>query len=184
MSTTLVDLYTRYSARLAAHVADALGTTGIDTDDVTQEVWLLAAQLLVLPSRDEAWLVLEGMANRTLVRYTEAEYREVEVPSGTLADAPSLDPAPEAAPDSAPTPIEVRFRAERGGSATWSSADIESFENILECADPVIARAVRTGVVVFGRHADGDEVVVDLCTVAELEAGRARTAVHAAALAS
>ncbi|MFE2498839.1 hypothetical protein [Streptomyces scopuliridis] len=101
MNVTLTDLYTRYAARLAAHAADSLAAMDADadpvadTDDVTQEVWLLAAQLLVLPSREDAWLVLEGLANRVVTGHMEAEYRGREIPSGVeMPAARGLPPLP------------------------------------------------------------------------------------------
>ncbi|MFJ1751162.1 hypothetical protein ACIOJD_33780 [Streptomyces sp. NPDC088116] len=91
MRLTLVDLYTRHSARLAAHVADTLASAGADpigdTDDITQETWLLAAQLLVLPEQDDAWLVLKGLAHRAAAQHMEAEHRVREMPSGVEAPA-------------------------------------------------------------------------------------------------
>ncbi|MCD9145999.1 hypothetical protein [Streptomyces albireticuli] len=55
-----------------------------------------------------------------------------------------------------------RFRATHGDCTTWGPADYESYEHLVEAADPGIARAVREDLVVVGRHAEGGRVVVDL----------------------
>ncbi|KIF72755.1 hypothetical protein QR77_41475 [Streptomyces sp. 150FB] len=167
MSTTLVDLYTRYSERLAAHVADGLGMTGTDTDDVTQEVWLEVAQLSALPEPDQAWAILMGLADRVIDQ--GADYRQLEVPYGALADVPN--PMREAEPARTLT----EFHVEHGECSTRPSADIETYEHLVEGAHPAIAHAFHTDLVVVGRHAEADQVVVDLRTAEELEASKART---------
>jgi DNA-directed RNA polymerase specialized sigma24 family protein len=88
-AATLNALYGRYSARLAAHVAERLARTGgdlQDVDDVTQSVWECTAQLLFMPepADPETWLTLAGLANWVI-----AGRREREVPVGLrLSGAP------------------------------------------------------------------------------------------------
>ncbi|MFJ3714014.1 MULTISPECIES: hypothetical protein [unclassified Streptomyces] len=59
MAFTLDTLYARHSVRLAAYVADRLAGDGsapvADADDVTQDVWLYAAQVLAFPESGDAW---------------------------------------------------------------------------------------------------------------------------------
>ncbi|MFD3484944.1 hypothetical protein [Streptomyces sp. NPDC058665] len=100
MRTTLADLYTRHSARLAARVAarlDALGAGDpiADVDDVTQEVWLSVAELDVLPAKDQAWPALQRLADRAVQQREQVEHRRREVPSGMgLPAVRLLPPAP------------------------------------------------------------------------------------------
>ncbi|MEW1724303.1 hypothetical protein [Streptomyces sp. NPDC093109] len=100
MRVTLVDLYARYSARIAAQVAHTLDLGGADpvddTDDVTQEVWAAVAQIRVLPeSHAEAWRMLQAMATRYAVAAPHAAYRTQEIPSGLAAPAVrGLSPRP------------------------------------------------------------------------------------------
>lgn len=87
MRTTLADLYTRHSARLAARVAARLDASGVgdpiaDVDDVTQEVWLSVAELDVLPARDQAWPALQRLADQMVEERGRAECRVREIPSG------------------------------------------------------------------------------------------------------
>lgn len=70
------------------------------------------------------------------------------------------------------------FRFEHGDISTWSAADIEGYEHLVEGADPAIATAVETGTFVIGRHAEGNTVVVDVATADEL-AQRTAGIVHA-----
>ncbi|MFL4910697.1 hypothetical protein ACJ6WF_48310 [Streptomyces sp. MMS24-I2-30] len=81
MRTTLASLYTRYSARLAAAAAEQLAEIGADpvadADDVTQEVWLLAAQLLALPESEHAWVVLTGLLDQALAGLEASRHREL-----------------------------------------------------------------------------------------------------------
>lgn len=60
----------------------------------------------------------------------------------------------------------AQFRTAHGDSTAWSSAEFETYEHLVERADPGIARAARDGLVVIGRHADAGRVVVDLATAA------------------
>ncbi|GAA1143343.1 hypothetical protein [Streptomyces javensis] len=113
-TTDLASLYGQYSARLAAHAAERLAAAGADpvdeVDDVTQKVWLWAAQQRRLPG----WEGLQVMTG-WVVEATIAERRarpEVPVglrPSGTPVVPPlgieSVRPvrievaeAPEASP--------------------------------------------------------------------------------------
>ncbi|MEU5161234.1 hypothetical protein AB0G74_16730 [Streptomyces sp. NPDC020875] len=81
MRTTLDSLYARYSARLAAAAAEQLAEIGADpvadADDVTQDVWLLAAQLLALPEPGHAWPVLTGLLDQALAAFEDARHREL-----------------------------------------------------------------------------------------------------------
>ncbi|MBT2406268.1 MULTISPECIES: hypothetical protein [unclassified Streptomyces] len=54
--------------------------------------------------------------------------------------------------------------AQPGDIATWSSADIEGYEHMVEAANPAFARAAATGTFVVGVHAEGSELIVDLDT--------------------
>ncbi|MEW1551909.1 hypothetical protein [Streptomyces tsukubensis] len=106
MPTTLNSLYTRYSARLAAAAAEQLADIGADpvadTDDVTQDVWLLAAQLLALPEPGHAWAVLTGLLDQALTALDEPRHREL--PYGMdLPGVRWMPPAPLAALPSAAT---------------------------------------------------------------------------------
>lgn len=100
MRSTLADLYTRHSARLAAHVATRLDAVGAgdpitDVDDVTQDVWLQAAALDVLPAPGQAWTVLAALADQMVEERERAEYRVREVPDGMgLPAVRVLPPAP------------------------------------------------------------------------------------------
>ncbi|WP_301128637.1 hypothetical protein [Streptomyces cacaoi] len=59
------------------------------------------------------------------------------------------------------TPEE--FRDSHGPCGGWSSAEIESYEHLVEAGScHVWSQAARTGRVVLGRHVDGGQVVVDL----------------------
>ena len=60
------------------------------------------------------------------------------------------------------------FRAAHGDVTTWSSADIESYEDALEAASPAYAEAISSGRFVLGRNVAGGEVVVELGTAEDL----------------
>jgi hypothetical protein len=81
MRTTLDSLYRRYSARLAVAAAEQLAEIGADpigdADDVTQDVWLLAAQLLTLPEPKHAWTVLTGLLDQALAALEASRHREL-----------------------------------------------------------------------------------------------------------
>ncbi|MFJ1601520.1 hypothetical protein [Streptomyces sp. NPDC088261] len=99
MPNTLATLYTRYAARLAAHVADVLDAAGADalseTDDVTQDVWLHVMQLDIPPSADQAWPVLTDLAAKVVDRHQGAGHRTREEPVGVRLPArPVVAPRP------------------------------------------------------------------------------------------
>lgn len=54
------------------------------------------------------------------------------------------------------------FRSAHGDSTTWSAADFEGYEHMLEAASPVYAAAAASGRIIVGRHAEGSKVVTDL----------------------
>ncbi len=87
-ATDLAGLYRRYSARLAAHTAERLASAGADpvdqADDVTQEVWLWAAQQRRLPS----WEGLTAMTDWVIEDVMKAQ----EVPVGIRAVGPPVLP--------------------------------------------------------------------------------------------
>ncbi|MFE3865982.1 hypothetical protein ACFXPT_37030 [Streptomyces goshikiensis] len=58
--------------------------------------------------------------------------------------------------------------AQPGDITTWSAADFDGYEHVLEAANPAFARAAATGTFVIGLHAEGSEVVVDLGTADDL----------------
>ncbi|MER5781292.1 hypothetical protein ABT104_06120 [Streptomyces mobaraensis] len=60
------------------------------------------------------------------------------------------------------------FRAAHGDPTTWSAADFDGYEHTLKAASPVFADAIAAGRVVFGRHAEGDQVVADLVSAEDL----------------
>ncbi|WP_330481395.1 hypothetical protein [Streptomyces sp. NBC_00724] len=100
MRISLATLYARYSARLAARVAERLNEAGADpiadVDDVTQDVWLLAAQLLAMPAQENAWVVLTALLDQVLAAMESG--RDREMPSGMeLPAARGLPPKPMAA---------------------------------------------------------------------------------------
>ncbi|MER6917082.1 hypothetical protein ABT354_36040 [Streptomyces sp. NPDC000594] len=81
MRTTLNSLYAHYSARLAAVAAEQLAEVGADpvadVDDVAQEVWLYAAQLLVMPELGHAWAVLTTLLDRAVADLEASRSREL-----------------------------------------------------------------------------------------------------------
>ncbi|MFD8937910.1 hypothetical protein ACFV0R_22125 [Streptomyces sp. NPDC059578] len=110
MQTTLESLYARYSARLAAAAAEQLAELGADpvgdADDVTQDVWLYAARLLVLPEPEHAWTVLTGLLDRALAALEGARHREL--PCGMdLPGVRWMPPAPLGALPSSVTVVTV-----------------------------------------------------------------------------
>ncbi|CAM5524565.1 MULTISPECIES: hypothetical protein [Streptomyces] len=54
------------------------------------------------------------------------------------------------------------FRSAHGDSTTWSAADFEGYEHMLEAASPVYAAAAASDRIIVGRHAEGSKVVADL----------------------
>ncbi|WP_328380682.1 hypothetical protein OHB13_38260 (plasmid) [Streptomyces sp. NBC_00440] len=121
MAMTLDAIYARYSARLAAYVAGRLGEGLADTDDVIQDVWVHAAQLLARPEPAAAWTVLTGLADRAVAAHQTVAHRDMEVPVGALMPAarvfavsvvaPALPASVEwAAPEELPD-FEVASRA-------------------------------------------------------------------------
>ncbi|OIJ95400.1 hypothetical protein [Streptomyces colonosanans] len=60
------------------------------------------------------------------------------------------------------------FRAAHGDATTWSPADFDGYEHTLEATNPAYTEAIATGRFVFGCHAEGDQVVVDLATAEDL----------------
>ncbi|MFE3933272.1 hypothetical protein ACFXPJ_05590 [Streptomyces goshikiensis] len=48
--------------------------------------------------------------------------------------------------------------AQPGDITTWSAADFDGYEHVLEAANPAFARAAATGTFVIGLHAEGSEV--------------------------
>nr|WTB12107.1 hypothetical protein OG546_50005 [Streptomyces antimycoticus] len=78
----LAALYGRYSARLAAHAAERLAAVGADpvdeVDDVTQEVWLWAAQQRRLPG----WEGLQVMTDWVIEAAMNEQQDRLEDPIG------------------------------------------------------------------------------------------------------
>ncbi|WP_370424320.1 hypothetical protein AB8O64_36830 (plasmid) [Streptomyces sp. QH1-20] len=64
----------------------------------------------------------------------------------------------------------AQFRNQHGDSDTWSAADFESYEHLVEAADPDLTRATRDRLIIIGRHVHGGRVVVGLATVPLLAA--------------
>ncbi|MBQ0867391.1 hypothetical protein [Streptomyces sp. RK75] len=62
----------------------------------------------------------------------------------------------------------AQFRSAHGPCTTWSVADIEGYEHLVETASPELSETARTGQLVVGRRATGDRVVVDLTDPAGL----------------
>ncbi|WP_405648982.1 hypothetical protein [Streptomyces uncialis] len=109
MRTTLTSLYTHYSARLAAAAAaelDAMGADPVsDADDVMQEVWLHAAQLLALPEPEHAWSVLVGLLDQALAALEETRHRELPYETGR----PGVRWMPPAPMEPLPTPVDLEY---------------------------------------------------------------------------
>ncbi|MFI5945565.1 hypothetical protein ACIBCB_35710 [Streptomyces uncialis] len=105
MRTTLTSLYSRYSARLAAAAAEQLAEMAADpvrdADDITQDVWLAAAQLSVLPEPEFAWPVLTGLLDQALGHLETTRGREfpsgLETPAVRGLPLAPLEPLPSAA---------------------------------------------------------------------------------------
>ncbi|WP_371540764.1 hypothetical protein OG217_37235 (plasmid) [Streptomyces sp. NBC_01023] len=114
---TLATLYARYSARLAAYVAGRLGEGLADTDDVIQDVWVYAAQLLASPDSAGAWTVLTALADRAVAAHQTVAHRGMEVPVGVLTPAARVSAASVVAPV---LPAAVRWGA---------PAAVQVFEN-------------------------------------------------------
>ncbi|MCX4970812.1 hypothetical protein OHA98_39925 [Streptomyces sp. NBC_00654] len=104
MRTTLTSLYSRYSARLAAAAAEQLAEMAADpvrdADDVTQDVWLAAAQLRVLPEPEFAWPVLTELLDQALGHLETSQSREfpsgMEPPAARALPPAPLEPLPSA----------------------------------------------------------------------------------------
>ncbi len=103
-------LYRRCSARLAAHAADRLADAGANlglVDDVTQEVWLWAAQQRRLPT----WKGLSVMAGWTVEALVREQQDRPEIPAGMALPATRVLPSaplptiPVAPPAPAPAAI-------------------------------------------------------------------------------
>jgi hypothetical protein len=63
-----------------------------------------------------------------------------------------------------------QFRSAHPDITTWSVADIESYEHLMEGADLGIARAAASGMQIVGRHAaPGTQVVVDCAAALRTE---------------
>ncbi|WP_329028260.1 hypothetical protein [Streptomyces sp. NBC_00690] len=107
MRTTLATLYTSYSARLAAVAAERLADMGADPvadiDDVMQDVWLRALQLLVLPEPEHAWSVLTGLLDQELAALEASQHREL--PCGL--DLPGVHWMPPAPLGALPSAVAV-----------------------------------------------------------------------------
>ncbi|MFI5634860.1 hypothetical protein ACIA8E_37035 [Streptomyces sp. NPDC051664] len=105
MRISLATLYARYSARLAARVAERLDETGADpiadVDDVTQDVWVLAAQLLAMPAPENAWAALTALLDQVLAAMEASRHREV--PSGM--DLPAVRGLPPKPMVALPVPV-------------------------------------------------------------------------------
>jgi len=91
----LAGLYGRYSARLAAHVAERLAAAGVDSvgevDDVTQEVWLWAGQQRRLPE----WEGLQVMTDWVIEAAISEQQARLEVPVGLRPSGTPVAPLPD-----------------------------------------------------------------------------------------
>ncbi|WP_328335814.1 MULTISPECIES: hypothetical protein [unclassified Streptomyces] len=108
MAMTLDAIYARYSARLAAYVAGRLGEGMADTDDVIQDVWVYAAQLLARREPAAAWTVLTALADRAVDVHQTVEYRDREVPAGVLMPAVRVFCVPFVAPALPVAPVVLQ----------------------------------------------------------------------------
>ncbi|GHJ18872.1 hypothetical protein [Streptomyces albus] len=60
----------------------------------------------------------------------------------------------------------AQFRDSHGPCRGWSTAEIESYEHLVEAASSHLWEdAARTGQVVSGRYADGSQVVLGLARI-------------------
>lgn len=79
------------------------------------------------------------------------------------------------------------YRSAHGDITTWSTADIEGYEHTVEAVTPAYAEAIASGRYVIGRHAQGDQVVVDFAAPEDMAHRRTSTGhgknSHAAVLA-
>ncbi|MFE4177137.1 hypothetical protein ACFRR7_34740 [Streptomyces sp. NPDC056909] len=126
MTATLADLYTRYSARLAAHVAELLAAAGAeliaDAEDIVQDTWMWAAQQRRLPG----WEGLSVMAGWVIEAETEQQRDRPETavglrPSGTPVW--ESDDPPVAPVEAAERPVVVeRVDGTRAGVDAWYTA--------------------------------------------------------------
>ncbi|MEV4872855.1 hypothetical protein [Streptomyces syringium] len=64
----------------------------------------------------------------------------------------------------------AQFRNQHGDSDTWTTTDFESYEHLVEGADPDITRATRDHLIIIGRHVHDGRVVVGLAPVPLLAA--------------
>ncbi|MGW5816497.1 hypothetical protein [Streptomyces noursei] len=94
-STEAADLYARYSAAVAAHVADRLTEAGVDSadasEDVTQEVWLQVCRRLNAP--DGRGLI--RLADRAVDAFLDEQCTVREELVGLRPEGPPVQPHPE-----------------------------------------------------------------------------------------
>ncbi|WP_331759889.1 hypothetical protein OG422_31125 (plasmid) [Streptomyces sp. NBC_01525] len=136
-TAALTALYLDSAARLTGHVAALLAGDDhphldVQHDDVTQEVWLRAAQQDPLPDwlwlEEEVTQIIEEMVVVAVGRQEElvgprrlSEAAVVENFTEPILDSLSYRPAARTTED---------FRAEHGDLAGWNSVDFEVFENL------------------------------------------------------
>ncbi|WP_046500036.1 hypothetical protein [Streptomyces odonnellii] len=124
MPATLADLYTRYTDDLTAHAADRLATSGLDVevDDITQGVWLWAAQQHRLPG----WEELCETAASLIEEETERQRDRPETTAGLLPYGTPVwesDNMPVTAMEAAERPVVMeRIDGTRGGVDAWYTA--------------------------------------------------------------
>ncbi|MFE4018559.1 hypothetical protein ACFXPZ_14215 [Streptomyces sp. NPDC059101] len=94
-STEVADLHARYSAAVAAHVADRLAEAGVDStdasDDVTQEVWLQVCRQLHVPDGRD----LIRIADRAVDEFLSEQRAIREEPAGLRPQGMPVKPHPE-----------------------------------------------------------------------------------------
>ncbi|MEU5836376.1 hypothetical protein ABZ820_22280 [Streptomyces diacarni] len=73
----------------------------------------------------------------------------------------------------------AQFRSTHGPCARWSTADIESYEHLIEVASCQLAEASDAGQLVVGRRAEGDRVVVELSDPVGIGVGKGGSGNHA-----
>lgn len=138
MNATLTDLYSDSADRLADRAAALLAadTPHLDgqLDDVTQEVWLRAAQQDPLP--DWAWLVAEAsrVVEEVAGRWEEAAGLR---PVADLVDFDFTEPILDTLASRPVVRTPEEFRAEHGDLARWDAVDFEVFENLARTQVPV-----------------------------------------------